>query len=103
MQPTENTVGRARHHSLSLTYKRTHGNITPHTLHAHTTLLCARGEQTKIVLHYLGLSALYTFNNQLSFYCLELADPGSMSLGKSVCSSHAEHTQSTHAEHRARV
>ena len=40
--------------------------------------------QTKIVLHYLGLSALYTLNNQLSFYCLEIADPGSMALGKSI-------------------
>ena len=38
----------------------------------------------KIVLNYLGLSFLYTVNNQLSFYCLELADPGSMALGKSV-------------------
>ena len=38
----------------------------------------------RIVLHYLGLSALYTVNNQLSFYCLEIADPGSMSLGKSI-------------------
>jgi len=35
-------------------------------------------------MHYLGLSALYTLNNQLSFYCLEVADPGSMSLGKSI-------------------
>ena len=40
--------------------------------------------QVKIVLHYLGLSTLYTINNQLSFYCLELADPGSMALGKSI-------------------
>ena len=40
--------------------------------------------QLKIVLHYLGLSTLYTVNNQLSFYCLELADPGSMALGKSI-------------------
>ena len=38
----------------------------------------------KIVLHYFGLSTLYTINNQLSFYCLELADPGSMALGKSI-------------------
>jgi UDP-sugar transporter A1/2/3 len=38
----------------------------------------------KIVLHYFGLSALYTVNNQLSFYCLEVADPGSMALGKSI-------------------
>ena len=36
------------------------------------------------MIHYFGLSALYTFNNQLSFYALEVADPGSMSLGKSV-------------------
>jgi len=39
---------------------------------------------TRIVVHYFGLSLLYTVNNQLSFYCLELADPGSMALGKSV-------------------
>ena len=39
---------------------------------------------TKIVVNYLGLSFLYTVNNQLSFYCLELADPGSMALGKSI-------------------
>jgi UDP-sugar transporter A1/2/3 len=38
----------------------------------------------KLVLHYLGLSTLYTINNQLSFYCLQAADPGSMALGKSV-------------------
>uniref|UniRef100_A0A7S2DQJ9 Sugar phosphate transporter domain-containing protein n=1 Tax=Haptolina brevifila TaxID=156173 RepID=A0A7S2DQJ9_9EUKA len=38
----------------------------------------------RIVLHYLGLSTLYTLNNQLSFYCLEIADPGSMALGKSI-------------------
>jgi UDP-sugar transporter A1/2/3 len=30
------------------------------------------------------MSALYTANNQLSFYVLEVADPGTMSLGKSV-------------------
>ena len=45
---------------------------------------CACVGQPKIVVHYLGLSTLYTFNNQLSFYCLEVADPGSMALGKSV-------------------
>jgi len=38
----------------------------------------------RIILHYVGLSTLYTINNQLSFYCLELADPGSMALGKSI-------------------
>ena len=38
----------------------------------------------KIVINYLGLSTLYTINNILSFYCLELADPGSMALGKSI-------------------
>jgi UDP-sugar transporter A1/2/3 len=46
--------------------------------------LALRAPQTRIVLHYLGLSFLYTVNNQLSFYCLELADPGSMALGKSI-------------------
>ena len=38
----------------------------------------------RMVLHYLGMSVLYTANNQLSFYVLEVADPGTMSLGKSV-------------------
>lgn len=38
----------------------------------------------RIIFHYLGLSLLYTINNQLSFYVLEVADPGSMSLGKSI-------------------
>ena len=38
----------------------------------------------RMVVHYLGLSALYTVNNQLSFYVLEVADPGTMSLGKSI-------------------
>ena len=33
---------------------------------------------TRIVLHYFGLSLLYTINNQLSFYVLEVADPGTM-------------------------
>ena len=42
------------------------------------------GVSPKIVFHYLGLSMMYTINNQLSFYCLELADPGSMALGKSI-------------------
>ena len=40
----------------------------------------------RIVVHYLGLSTLYTINNQLSFYCLELADPGSMALGEAIAS-----------------
>ena len=39
---------------------------------------------TKIVVNYLGLSFLYTVNNQLSFYVLEIADPATMVLGKSV-------------------
>lgn len=38
----------------------------------------------RIVLHYLGLALLYTLNNQLSFYALEVADPGTLSLGKSL-------------------
>lgn len=37
-----------------------------------------------MVLHYFGLSALYTSNNILTFYVLELADPGTLSLFKSV-------------------
>jgi hypothetical protein len=42
------------------------------------------GVTPKIVINYFGLSLLYTINNQLSFYCLEIADPGSMALGKSI-------------------
>jgi UDP-sugar transporter A1/2/3 len=42
------------------------------------------GVNQRIVVHYFALSLLYTINNQLSFYVLEVADPGSMSLGKSV-------------------
>lgn len=38
----------------------------------------------RIVLHYFALSLLYTINNQLSFSVLEVADPGTMSLGKSL-------------------
>jgi len=42
------------------------------------------GMSIRIAVHYFGLSLLYTINNQLSFYCLEIADPGSMALGKSI-------------------
>jgi len=42
------------------------------------------GISIRIAAHYFGLSLLYTINNQLSFYCLEIADPGSMALGKSI-------------------
>ena len=42
------------------------------------------GLSLRIVLHYLGLAVLYTVNNQLTFLCFELADPGSYALGKSV-------------------
>merc|ERR1712205_284415 len=42
------------------------------------------GLSPRITLHYLGLAVLYTVNNQLTFLCFELADPGSYALGKSV-------------------
>ena len=42
------------------------------------------GVNVKIIVNYFGLSTLYTINNQLSFYVLEIADPGSMALGKSI-------------------
>mmetsp|Transcript_25081 Transcript_25081/g.54783 ORF Transcript_25081/g.54783 Transcript_25081/m.54783 type:complete len:360 (+) Transcript_25081:235-1314(+) len=42
------------------------------------------GVSTRMVLHYFGLSAMYTINNQMSFYVLVVADPGSLALGKSV-------------------
>lgn len=42
------------------------------------------GISFRIVAHYFGLSMLYTVNNQLSFWVLEMADPGTMSLGKSL-------------------
>ncbi len=42
------------------------------------------GLSVRICLHYFGLAALYTVNNQLTFLCFELADPGSYALGKSV-------------------
>ena len=40
--------------------------------------------ESLMVINYFGLSALYTLNNLLSFYCLSIADPGSMALGKSI-------------------
>jgi len=42
------------------------------------------GVSSRIVVHYFLLSLLYTVNNQLSFYVLLVADPGSLALGKSV-------------------
>jgi len=42
------------------------------------------GVNPKIIIHYCLLSLLYTVNNQLSFYVLLVADPGSMALGKSI-------------------
>eukprot|EP00962_Isochrysis_galbana_P038609 scaffold13712_cov124-Isochrysis_galbana.AAC.6 len=42
------------------------------------------GISVRIVAQYFGLSILYTINNQLSFWVLEVADPGTMSLGKSL-------------------
>jgi len=38
----------------------------------------------RCVLHYFGLAMCYTVNNQLTFYCFELIDPGTFALGKSV-------------------
>ncbi|KAJ1632345.1 nucleotide-sugar transporter-domain-containing protein [Pavlovales sp. CCMP2436] len=37
-----------------------------------------------IIGHYFGLSILYTINNILTFYVLEEADPGTLSLFKSI-------------------
>lgn len=37
-----------------------------------------------IVMHYFGLSCLYTTNNILTFFVLEKADPGTLSLFKSI-------------------
>ena len=42
------------------------------------------GVSPRIIAHYFGLSVLYTVNNTLSFWVLEVADPGTMSLGKSL-------------------
>ena len=38
----------------------------------------------KIVAHYFGLALCYTVNNQLTFYCLQMVDPGTFGLGKSL-------------------
>ena len=32
----------------------------------------------KIVAHYFGLALCYTVNNQLTFYCLQMVDPGTL-------------------------
>jgi len=42
------------------------------------------GVTPKIVAHYFGLACLYTANNQLTFYCFELVDPGTFTLAKST-------------------
>jgi len=42
------------------------------------------GVSPRIALHYFGLAMLYTINNQLTFLCFEVSDPGSYALGKSV-------------------
>ena len=42
------------------------------------------GLTVRIVMNYFGLAVLYTANNQLTFLCFELADPGTYALGKSV-------------------
>jgi len=38
----------------------------------------------RICAHYFGLAILYTVNNQLTFYCFEIVDPGTFTLGKSL-------------------
>lgn len=42
------------------------------------------GLSLPILLHYFGLSCLYTTNNILTFFVLEKADPGTLSLFKSI-------------------
>lgn len=42
------------------------------------------GLSVPILLHYFGLSCLYTTNNILTFFVLEKADPGTLSLFKSI-------------------
>ena len=42
------------------------------------------GVSPRIVMHYFGLACLYTANNQLTFYCFELLDPGTFALAKSL-------------------
>ena len=42
------------------------------------------GVDRRVMLHYVGLSAAYTFNNQMAFYILRAADPGSLALAKST-------------------
>jgi UDP-sugar transporter A1/2/3 len=42
------------------------------------------GISAPILLHYFGLSCLYTTNNILTFFVLEKADPGTLSLFKSI-------------------
>lgn len=58
------------------------------SLHAHHTYTrrspLFENVNAQIVLHYIGLSTLYTINNQLTFHCMEFADPGSIVLGKST-------------------
>ena len=38
----------------------------------------------RIVAHYFGLACCYTVNNQLTFYALQMVDPGTFGLGKSL-------------------
>ena len=44
----------------------------------------SEGVDVRVLLHYVGLSAAYTFNNQMAFYILGVADPGSLALAKSM-------------------
>jgi len=42
------------------------------------------GLSVAIMLHYFGLSCLYTTNNILTFFIIQQADPGTLSLFKSI-------------------
>lgn len=51
---------------------------------ARTAEAWREGVDRRVLLHYVGLSAAYTFNNQMAFYILRVADPGSLALAKST-------------------
>ena len=51
---------------------------------ARTVEAWREGVDRRVMLHYAGLSAAYTFNNQMAFYILRVADPGSLALAKST-------------------
>ena len=59
--------------------------VTLHAKHVHETGAQPLANLSpRIVLHYFGLALCYTVNNQLTFYCLQMVDPGSFALGKSL-------------------